>query len=855
MNKLVHNLILLNMALASLYTCCAAFSSPLQTNQQNTSNQESLPQFLQQHQLYRLYSTLLENRLAETEDGDQRNEIVTELAGLYAWEINTFPTRFETLSERLDQLATDYPQSFPLQTRINIAYGRYRQAKDLFEDWVWQRHNLDQRQQVDEQFQNVFKRCQQSIEQLDRQRTDLAATASSDAELAQMRRPFDTAIDQLNYLAAWAVYYRSLTLDDPQVKTELLTAAEQTFLKLLEVADGEVLQELSPRWFPLGSEWTSRLLLGMAMTSQALEKSEQANYCFGLLNQTRVPLAIRNSNRVWRFHAQIFANHFDHAANLASQMETNPEAANDIPFWSAVAVAGMSSKSTDDISLQMTKLGITKLAAANEFVLIDDLIATYPGQSVVGNRFFAKWLNGYLLLKQAEQNKVIEPAVNELRLALETASSAEPVYRARCRYHYGFALYLAAEFNEAAEQFRQSSAVLEQLDRHLAEHAKWMQCQSMNRMVGEDRIWRNSLVYALTEFQSKFPDSNFAAEAAFLQIMNDLDNVSTEQAITTLDAIQESDPNYLRALFENCRLSHQQWTASSAPDKLLIGQKTVEKANQFITAVQLREDRRPVRRVAVRYAKICMLATDIQLNQQMLDDAQIWFSRCDSLKEFIDGDRQLGSDYYFLALNLANQKGDDELARQATNWLLKNSTQPAYFRTALQTEATLLDRQLQALDGPLDQTTVNRAIDSYRRVFDEYNQEQTPLHLNEIARSALQRMAELQFDAKLHREAETSYHELVQAMPNELSFLLGLARSRMQLKKWTEAAELWNKIAKGVPVGHDNWLEAKYNLVICLTESGSDRASTILDQANLLVPEMPDPWATRFQELAAEMQL
>lgn len=846
---------------------------------QTVNDRLALKNYLKSHELYQLYGELLEEELLGNTDENARKATATELAKLYAWQLNTRPGRFESLSTRLDELAREFPQAIPLATQINIGYGRYRQAKKVFEDWIWDRRNPELTSQVESRFVNVVQRATDALARFEQELQDEQLNPG-------LRRELETGVSQFRYLAGWARYYRGIAMNDPERSNTLLLAAEQDFLDLLEVADSDVLIRMSPQWWSLNSDFTCRLLLGLGMTNQALERAEKAEFCFNLLTESRVPNSIRESQRVWRFHSFIFPDQIEQAdllvrkwePNLLVRTGPNREVADDIPLWSAVTIAGISrvrfarnnpeNSSKNDggkTSQNLVRVGLMGLAKANEFLLMDEIHARYPGVTVKGDDFFARWMHGYSILKLAtdqtknssvessqtvgiERSANLSQAIEQLNEALRSAANIDPVFRARCRYHLGFAEYSARNFEQAADQFDRASTVLRSLDPALAEHAAWMQCQSLHRLASMDAELNQSLAFALNEYQKRYPNSPNASKAAFMQVMVQLDNQSGDQAIATLSAIRPGEANYTKALYEICRLNHQAWS-----------QTTDDEARQQSAMATLKAAEKYTEEVGVstastneKYIRICLFAADTEIQSSNVEGAQAWLARTVDLMKSNQTAPELESDFQFLQLNLASLRGDRADESRAAEWLLLNASQKNHLRAALVSRARLLDQQLKesaAGDAAADQRLFDSVIDAYQRLVEDFSSDDEYWVKDPVALTALLRLAELYAASGNAKEAKACYETLHQVSSRELAYLLGLARSEMVLQEYELAAKRWRLIASGLPVGHDSWLESKYNLVKCLMQTQTDKARSVLQQTRLLVPDMPDTWATSFDDL------
>ncbi len=100
-------------------------------------------------------------------------------------------------------------------------------------------------------------------------------------------------------------------------------------------------------------------------------------------------------------------------------------------------------------------------------------------------------------------------------------------------------------------------------------------------------------------------------------------------------------------------------------------------------------------------------------------------------------------------------------------------------------------------------------------------------------------------------DADMHYEQLLKADPNDLSTLQKVARGRTQSANYSAALELWRRIARGTQ-GED-WLEAKYHVVDCLSHTTPNAAKEVLDQTLTLAQDVPDHWRERFEKLRKQL--
>ena len=71
----------------------------------------------------------------------------------------------------------------------------------------------------------------------------------------------------------------------------------------------------------------------------------------------------------------------------------------------------------------------------------------------------------------------------------------------------------------------------------------------------------------------------------------------------------------------------------------------------------------------------------------------------------------------------------------------------------------------------------------------------------------------------------------------------------MKLGQLDAALPMWRMLARGLESGSTDWVEAKYNLIICLAESDEAAAAQVYQQTTQLMGELPSPWLEKFSEL------
>ncbi len=864
----------------------AASSSAMQPDERDLS---PLERWLAKHELHDLTIELLERELARESVGGRRLPIARKLAGKYTARLSQNRFGFDETLAALDSLAVEFPEVVDRGARLEIAFGYYRRARALFDDWIWKGDSGLSRSDVHRHFKALAARVELERTVIDTSPAKPAPTDDGTAaekglflaegdspdgapHVAPPPRQTETRTEtqlQADYLLAWALYFQATTSDDETDQRKGLKRAEQAFRGLLLVPNQTKLNELRPEWFSLESRWFCQVLAGAAMVHQALGNEQEADYCFRLLGDPRVPPDIRRLHRVWRFQSMVFASQINEAAAMAANTADEDHAANvDLELWYTVALAGLGRRRTTGEDSGYDALAVTGLAALateGQWETIDRLLDAND-RAIAGTGFFPAWLEGYRQLHivrngMRQEGTSLGNAIELLDEALDTAERVVPgltsdvqfQLRARCRYHLGFSLWLDGRYEAAIEQFRQAAPVLRQTDRESAEHALWMVCLATERLASGDSVWLASLAEAIDEFERRYPQSPKRRDVAFLRMIVNTGRQQPEAALQSLRLIPPEDAGYLLAQRERCRVAHEQWSAATPDDsrRAELAREVVDSAKRVIENAGQSDGNSEIGRT-------CLFAADVLIHGDPPNPlaADGWLalhqehSAGDGRADDVAGESQ------FLNLLVGQAFGDAQRAENAARWLTVHAARPEHRRAGWMELAGILERKIHKEDQAgraAGRELLIEAADYLQNAVDS-----APLgegvSTDRTGLSALSRLADLQSRLERHEVAYVSYHRLTSADPERVAWQRGLARSAMKLDQWDEAAGLWRSIAASRSAGDNEWLEAKYYLAESLARSELREAARVVEQVRLLAPQMPKAWSERFEELDARIK-
>lgn len=837
----------------------------------------------------------LEEQLRRETDPSRQTEIARELAGLYGRLLSQRPGNADSIIAGWDRLVASHPEAIDLEASIQIEYGQLRLAQETFSHWK-RTGGEEARHSIRERFSAIAGRVQELLEREQASNVKSAGESNQDVTQASDKglvlndtaasdeTGFDPDQDKtaptltragarLAYLLAWSQLNQALLAPEPAAETELLSSALRTFRELLGITGDTTIRELRPQWFPLESDWNCRILVGLGTTCQASGNEDDARYCFSLLNEVRVPYSIRTYRFVFQLQAMADSGRIDLVDRWLNDLVIDGQATGALTeLWRAAAAYGLGPRHFHSMASHYQAVALTALremALLNDWSSIDLLFddahsaIDFPA---IENDFFVKWLEGYWHLRAAQKNQgpgAVE-AADRLRAALalaEKSSGRIPggrqfELRARCRSHLGAALYLAGELQSAVSELEQAAGVLEYLDREAAEDAVWMMCQSLERLSGNDEAAAQALGRALKDFQSRFPGSGRIADATFMQTLAEVREHGTSgqnliEAIRKLETIERSHPRYLSAQMEKCRLAHEHLSRPRSADNLdetvrdSLHGAVLQSAEEIVSS-GISPPASPEQKVL-----ISLMAADCLLSAVPPDTAaaERWLERAAEFVEPARMESQSRSEWYYLSLRVATfEKNRNQMAAYA-RWLADSAADSAQNRFGWYVLASLAEDELnEELSGLSDSVKSGRRkeiMELYGKAIDVPS---VPPDATSLL--ALERLAALQVDAGETALALQLWQRLVSNDGRRADWWTGLARASTSLGDRDKAIEAWNRVASLQTPGNNEWLEARHEMCRILIETDPEAAARFIKQTLLLVPEMPEPWQSRFRELS-----
>jgi tetratricopeptide (TPR) repeat protein len=202
-------------------------------------------------------------------------------------------------------------------------------------------------------------------------------------------------------------------------------------------------------------------------------------------------------------------------------------------------------------------------------------------------------------------------------------------------------------------------------------------------------------------------------------------------------------------------------------------------------------------------------------------------------------------------LQWAKQTGDWARAEDSAVWLANQARSSHRRLVGLMSLAEKWDAALGA--SPESPQVIQQTLEAYRRLAEFFGETPHELGRSSNAFVAMTRLGDLYGLAGQWEEAERCYAALSAAAPNDLSTLQKLARCKTQLRKFDEALPIWRRIAQGTE-GDEEWLEAKFQIAVCISQRSPQQAEELLEQTILLAGDLPESWRERIEQFRSQLK-
>ena len=608
--------------------------------------------------------------------------------------------------------------------------------------------------------------------------------------------------------------------------------------------------ELDPAGLGLESIWRARALIGLGLAEAASGNLDSSRAVFDLLDRSPAPAEIRELSPYWRVQSLLNAGRITEAIEFAKPLVasfTGSASQGRVSFCVSLVRAGFGGPTpTPPANRELGMLGIMGLIKFRQQSAVRQLLDKYQIPLDAQAGFHLAWLHGQQKLDAAEKSKRLEDyaaAEQALAAALANPDAASDLAGAsQCRYQQAWCLYKSGNVEAAARTYEMAVDGLKATDAKTAAESAWMAFHCYQTLIKSDPKYVQPAVNALRSLQRDFPDHPYAKRAEYYAGKLQQAALPVGETLANLARVPESSPDYVSSRFDICQLLYEQWSKSDT-EKVAVGPKLLSAVDTFLEAAKSDGD-------VSRRLRGALMGADVALNGSSPDDAAA-AKYLDAARRWSDNRTSSGLlvEYHYRSLQLSTKRNDDAARRRHADWIVRNAAGSAFELPALIVVAKAVDEQSKDSSS----TTRERLEEGrqvYQRLVAHLGDDPAVLQSKKNAQVALSRWAYYSAALGQHAEATQALEKLLSVYPNDQAYLRRAGISAFESGNYTSALECWRKLAAGLPKGADNWHEAKYYQLACLSKLDRVKARQALDQYRLLFPELgPPAWRGKFAEL------
>ena len=818
----------------------------VQENQSGSSDQsgssEKVQAYLERLQLDSILIEHLQQKLEQTNIRSEQIVIASELAELYSQSIFSSGklADAEIRLQRIGGLAIRFPEIDSPQLQITVLHSEYTSVEQSMIDWLSSSRSETQREKLQEQLLELGRRTRGQLNRLER------SLVENDNGRLYL---------QANYLYAWVCYYRGLVQDEER---ELwMKRSDEGFRDFLELETDRPVSQLSSHWFNLQSPWHARAMVGMGMALRALGKEEESKFCFKILESVETDTNIRQNLDVWRLNSYLYLQRMDDAFAFLRRRAASSRVDEQkrTRLWVA-AIEAATSPDGNNYSpegVRFLRFGLHGLLSDMNAPILDEVVQQ-NSLNLSGDDFLLAWCRGYLDFYRAGQTRDADDFISakrELKWAIHTANSAiDKVDLAKCQYLLGWTEFQLKEYESASQYWQQAIPELVEQNPELASEAQWLTVRSMQVLARQDPRFANEAFNAMDVLVRSFPDSKYVRRVEFEKLLMEVAKFPPAEAIRRLENIQEDDPNYNEAVFQQLKLQHRVWQDNQKQrsprlrislDQLLESELVFQQLypsppeGQRIKAALLSTD------ALIRSGQTEAAAKRIAVAEELLLERAVPTSATDA-------------ELRYYKFQLARSNNSLQEMKDQADWFYAKLPDSKYSEAVLVALTQELEKLRTADEEAFD---VALLAQTYERLVNLLGTGQIQLADSKNARVAATRLVAVYYEAQQYQKADALVVKLMDASPNRKDFLQWSARIKMNIGDFAKALEYWRTVVKAVAPGSDDWFEAKLGVVECLATNDATAAKAVLKQTIALngVREIPQQWQKRLADLAATLGL
>lgn len=825
-------------------------------------SQDRLSQYLNNLELYDLLSAHLEQRLAAALDDQQREKIGVQLVDLYSNEIQNGNLDDDDLAatlRRLEQVLLTCPQLRTAELNILLIQAEYQQAFLDLSRWMENRNDTDSRNRAVSEFTALIPQFDRQIEDLEEKVNRLQRQLDAEENEAQIDKiaaeqdKFKAALLRASYYAAWNDYYLSIGLIDASARGQAAARARQRFADFLgfdldldyEIADPESLELEMPL--------RARAGLGMAVMELMNDQTSQSQKWLEWLGASRVNRDIREDREGEFILALLLTDQYDEAiARSRNQIRDlgPPATLPNVRLCRTLARYGeFAAQNGVAQADSLRALGYEGLVRQRQFQLAIETLNEFKASAPSSNNFFLGWLEGYQLFTQAEQSQKPEDFETAAKRLSEVAYLPGAKSNSQLYGYFvmqlAWAEYQSKQYEAAVRHFDEATTALKEVDRDVAIDSAWMKAISLQQLAADEPARSLEAIEAFQTIVLEFTDHPKASEARYQIARLQRQAGTSANPIAALERVTSQDANYLLARFEICTVRFDLWKQEKDPDK------RGELARQLWEDVELFCRLGSPQEQSQKRLRCRMMATEVAFGEKNKKEADRQLNAARLLADQQVASSPSVSQFHYWKLMQARRDMQTASILSESRWLVEQAQQSAYRQAGLVYLTQQLEVQYSNAVEAQQKVISNELVNLYKDLVMLLGTDTKTLATNRNARVALYKLGWHQYELQQYSAAAETFGQLVNAFPDNQTYLRYLGLSEHQTQQYAESVEHWGKLLRGLESGSEPWFEARYYELDSLRRVNKDRAQKVWRQFRLLHPEIPFPaWQSRFEALA-----
>jgi tetratricopeptide (TPR) repeat protein len=190
----------------------------------------------------------------------------------------------------------------------------------------------------------------------------------------------------------------------------------------------------------------------------------------------------------------------------------------------------------------------------------------------------------------------------------------------------------------------------------------------------------------------------------------------------------------------------------------------------------------------------------------------------------------------------------------AANWIADNGAGSPYELPALVIVARQADDSVAAADDASKKARQAEAAEIYARLAALVGESPEAIAGVKNALAVNSKLAHYDESLGRWKEAATRLDKIVAALPSDKKYLRRAGIAHFQAGEYAPALDQWRKLLGGVESGSEEWFEAKYHQLACLTKTDRASAVKVWKQFKLLFPQVKSAaWKDKFAALEADL--